>query len=108
MLGIVAAGFVVAGVLHRPGITERREAFAEQSLAVRRWVAAHGDAYARSHVERADTVLVDEELFRTCVPSPDPKRWLCLVVDTTRSPPAVKRDPNREPNARFHPRGGFR
>jgi hypothetical protein len=108
VLAIVAAGFVVAGVLHRPAISDRRAAFAEQSLAVRRWVAAHGDAYARSHVGLADTVLVDEQLFRTCVPGPDPKRWLCLVVDTARSPPAVKRDVSREPNARFSPRGGFR
>jgi hypothetical protein len=108
VLALVAACFVVAGVLHRPAIRERRAAFAEQSLAVRRWVAVHGDPYARSHVQLADTVLVDEQLFRTCVPGRDPKRWLCLVVDTTRSPPAVKRDLSREPNALMHPRGGFR
>ena len=107
-LGLVAAGFVVAGILHRPSITQRSEAFAKQSLAVRRWVARHGDAFVRAHVARADSVLVDENLYRTCVPTPDPKRWLCLIVDTTVSPPSVRRDPTREPNTKFNPRGGFR
>jgi hypothetical protein len=108
VLGIVAAGLLVAGLLHRPMVVDRRAAFGAQSLAVRRWVAAHGDAFARAHVARADSIVLDENLFRTCVPGRDPKRWLCLVVDTAQSPPAVKRDVSREPNARFSPRGGFR
>jgi hypothetical protein len=107
-LGVVALGLVVAGLVHRPVIVDRRAAFDEQLLAVHRWVAQHGDAYANVQVSRADTVAVDEDLFRTCVPGRDPKRWLCLIVDTSRSPPAVKLDPNRESNARFQPRGGFR
>jgi hypothetical protein len=107
-LGVVAVGLVVAGLVHRPVIVDRQAAFDEQLLAVHRWVAQHGDAFANAHVSQADTVAVDEDLFRTCVPGRDPKRWLCLVVDTTQSPPVVKRDINREPNADFQPRGGFR
>jgi hypothetical protein len=103
-LAIVAVSFVIAGVLHRPAVTHRREAFSAQSLAVRSWVAIHGDAYARAHVARADSVLLDENLYRTCVPEPDPKRSLCLVVDTTTSPPSIRRDRNREPNTGFVPR----
>ncbi|MEA2437516.1 MAG: hypothetical protein QOF65_2072 [Thermoleophilaceae bacterium] len=106
-LGLVAVALVVAGLLHHPAIAERRAAFDEQLLAVHRWVAQHGDAYTNAHVSFADTVVVDKDLFRTCVPGRDPKRWLCLIVDTTRSPPLVKPDPNREPNDRFSPRGGF-
>jgi hypothetical protein len=106
-LGLVAVALLVAGLVHHPAITERRAAFDEQLLAVHRWVTQHGDRYANAHVSLADTVVVDTDLFRTCVPSRDPKRWLCLIVDTTRSPPVVKRDPNREPNDRFSPRGGF-
>jgi hypothetical protein len=107
-LGLVAVALVVAGLVHHPQIADRRAAFDEQLLLVHRWVAQHGDAYANDHVSLADTVLVDEGLFRTCVPSRDPKRSLCLIVDTTRSPVVVKRDPNREPNASFRPRGDFR
>jgi len=108
MLALVAAALLVAGILHRPSIVQRREAFGAQSLAVRQWVAIHGDAFARAHVGRADSLLVDENLHRTCVPGRDPKRWLCVIVDTSKSPPSVTRDRSREPNARFNPRGGFR
>jgi len=108
VLGIVAASLLVAGLLHRPAITRRSEAFEQQSLAVQRWVATHANAYARAHVGAADSVQLDEDLFRTCVPQPDPKRSLCLVVDTARTPPAVRRDSSREPNDAFVPRGGFR
>ncbi len=107
-LGIVAAALVVAGLVHHPAIVDRRASFDEQLLAVHLWVTQHGDEYANDHISLADTVVVDEQLFRTCVPGRDPKRSLCLIVDTRPSPPAVKLDPNREPNARFNPRGGFR
>jgi hypothetical protein len=108
VLAIVAAGLLVAGLLHRPLVVDRRAAFGAQSLAVRRWVAAHGDAFARAHVGRADSLRLDEDLFRTCVPGRDPKRWLCLVVDTVRSPPVVRRDLSSEANALVNARGGFR
>lgn len=107
VLAIVAAALVIAGLAHRPAIADRRAAFAQQSQAVRDWVAVHGDAFTRAHVTLADSILVDENLYRTCVPSRDPKRFSCLIVDTSKSPPAVKRDRSREPNASFNSRGGF-
>jgi hypothetical protein len=107
-LGLLGLAFLVAGLVHRPELAAENRAFARQSQAVRSWVAAHGDAYARAHVARADTVRIDRDLYRTCVPGPDPKRWLCLVVDTSRRPPRVKRDRSRESNASQNPRGVFR
>lgn len=107
-LAVVAASLLAAGLLHRPSVTHRRDAFAQQSLAVRRWIAANGDDFSQAHVGAADSVLLDEDLYRTCVPQPDPKRSLCLVVDASASPPAVRRDRSREPNAAFIPRGGLR
>jgi len=98
-LGIVAAAFVLAGVLHRPSITDRREALGEQAEAVRSWVGHHGDTVARANLARADSLLIDQDLYRTCVPGRDPKRHLCLIVDTSASPPRVRRDRSREPNA---------
>ncbi len=68
---------------------------------MRDWVRENGDGFARAHLAFADSLLVDENLYRTCVPTRDPKRWLCLIVDTSASPPAVKRDRSREPNATF-------
>lgn len=103
-LGLMAAIFVTAGLVNAPRIADRDDAFAQQSLAVRAWIASHGDDYARAHVAAADSIRIDEDLYRTCVPARDPKRPLCLVVDTTTSPASVRRDRSREPNAGFVPR----
>lgn len=107
VLALVAATFVTVGLVHRPEVIDRREAFSRQSLAVQRWVQVNGDDFAVAHVKRADTLPIEEDLWRTCVPGPDPRRWLCLIVDTAKTPPDVKRDPNRESNTSWNPRGGF-
>jgi hypothetical protein len=107
-LGLLAAVFVVAGLVHRPELTKEREAFGEQSRAARRWMQANAGRFEREHVGAATTLRIDADLYRTCVPTPSPRRWLCVIVDTASSPPAVKPDPDRESNASFNPRGGFR
>jgi hypothetical protein len=107
VLALVAGTFVTVGLVHRPEVVDRREAFGAQSLAAQRWVQANGDDYAIGHLNGADTLPIDEDLWRTCVPGPDPKRWLCLIIDTSKRPPNVKRDPNRESNHSWSPRGGF-
>jgi hypothetical protein len=107
-LGAVAIAFVGFGVAHRPAIADERAAFGEQRVAVRRWVLAHGDSFTLAHREAATTLLIDTDLYRTCMPGPDPRRWLCLIVETGPSPPRVTRDPNHESNASFNPRGSFR
>jgi hypothetical protein len=107
-LGLVAAAFVVAGLVHRPEIAGEHEDFAAQSVAVRRWLEANGDAFARAHVSATTTLRIDADLYRSCVPGRDPRRWLCVFVDTSSSPPRVRRDPSHESNASFNPRGGFR
>jgi hypothetical protein len=107
ILALMAATFVTVGLVHRPEVIDRRKAFSRQSQAVQRWVQANGDDFAVAHVRRADTLTIEEDLWRTCVPGPDPKRWLCLIVDTSQSPPGITRDPNRESNTSWNPRGSF-
>lgn len=107
-LGVVGAAFLVAGLVHRPELAADREAFARQSMAVRLWVQANADDFTRAHVDSADSVLVDRDLYRTCVPGRTPRRWLCLIVDTSQDPPRVRRDSSRESNAEQNPRGAFR
>ncbi|MEA2155468.1 MAG: hypothetical protein QOE11_1608 [Solirubrobacteraceae bacterium] len=107
-LAALALVFVGVGIAHRPAIAGEHADFAQQSLAVRRYVDVHGDLFARAHVRAATTVRLDAGLYRTCVPEADPRRWLCLIVETGPSPPHVTRDPNRESNASFNPRGSFR
>jgi hypothetical protein len=107
-LAAVAVAFVTFGIAHRPAIADEHVAFGEQQLAVQRWMQVHGDSFTRAHLDAATTLQIDTGLYRTCVPGIDPRRWLCLVVETGPSPPRVTRDPNHESNASFNPRGGFR
>lgn len=104
----LAVVFLAIGLAHHPAVTDAREAFSEQSAAVRRWVALHGDAFTRAHVEQADTLRVDRDLFRTCVPSVDPLRWTCVIVDTSVAPPRVRPDTDRESNRSMNRSLGFR
>ena len=56
----------------------------------------------------ADAMRLEDELYRTCVPGPDPKRWLCLFVNTRQRPAGVALDADRAPNAVYRGAGGFR
>lgn len=108
LLVALSAVFLAVGLAHRPDVLAARDAFAEQGRAVRRWVAAEADPVYRAHVDAADTLVLEDDLFRTCVPGDDPRRHLCLIVDTSQAPPSVVPDPNREPNASLNRPGGFR
>jgi len=108
VLGLLAATYLAAGLVHAPEIDARREAFSAQSLAVRRWIDANGDSFARARVDRADSIRLEQNLYRTCVPRSERLRYLCLIVDTSTSPPRIKRDASRESNAKFNGGRGFR
>jgi hypothetical protein len=102
----VTGGLVIGGVAHRPAVREAEFDVAAQSAAVRQYVARNAPGH-RDGLARADYLRIDEDLFRTCVPGPDPRRPLCLLVTTAQHPPGVRRDPDRTPNAAYRVRGGF-
>jgi hypothetical protein len=104
----VAAAFLAIGLVHRPEVASDHAALRAQREAFERWVVNHGDAYSVAHVSLSTTLTLEPTLFRSCAPRRDPRRWLCAIVDTTRDPPRVTPDPNRESNASFNRPGGFR
>lgn len=101
LLPVVTLGLVVAGALHHSEIVAGQAAFQAQATAVRQYVGHNAPPAYRGNLDRADTRRVDSELFRTCVPGPDPDRALCVFVDTAQSPPGIRLDPNRETNESF-------
>ncbi|HVE67838.1 MAG TPA: hypothetical protein VNB64_04585 [Solirubrobacteraceae bacterium] len=103
----VAAAVAVAGQIHRPAVDERRADFAAQAAAVRRWVLTQAPPEYRRNLRRADSLRLGADLYRTCVPGPDPRRALCLFVNTDQHPPGVRVDPNREPNESFARAGQY-
>lgn len=91
---------VVLGTIHHGEIVDRDRAFAAQADAVGAYVRAHAAPAYRANLDRADTWKQGPDLFRTCVPGPDPRKALCLIVDTSRRPAAVVVDPDQQPNSR--------
>jgi hypothetical protein len=106
-LVVVSLALLAGGLLHRPHLNDAREDLVAQLAAARDFVRRQAPAEFRGHPEGATTLRLDEELFRTCVPGPDPKRWFCVLVSTDTSPPGIKVDDNRESNASLNRPGGF-
>jgi 4-amino-4-deoxy-L-arabinose transferase-like glycosyltransferase len=94
----LTAVILVAGVAHRPAVAGQRDDAAALSAAVGAYVTAHAPEWAPG----LDGVEVREyapEVFRACVPGTDPRRWLCLIVDTDRRPARVTRDESMVPDS---------
>jgi hypothetical protein len=97
----LAIALLALGLAHRPALRAQHRAAHAQAEAVRSYVLLQAPTAYRRNADRADSWRLDDHLFRTCVPGPDPRRALCLFVDTSRSPPSLRRDPNPVPNWRY-------
>ena len=106
-LVVVTLGFLAGGLVHRPRMDDAQQDLTAQFAAAREFVARSAPAEFRAHPERATTLRLDDDLLRTCVPGPDPKRWFCVLVRTDTSPPGIKVDDNRESNESLNAPGGF-
>ncbi len=95
----VAAALLAGGLIHRPAVEEAKRDRATQLAAAQRYVLMRGPAEYRPNVALADSVQLDSDLYRTCVPGSEAKRALCVVVDTSQSPPGVTLDRSHSPNA---------
>jgi len=104
MLVLVTVLLAGVGLAHRGERERERDAFARQSAVVRAWVAREAAAEYRRNVDRATVLRFGDGLYRTCVPSDDSRRALCLFVDMDATPPGIRVDPNRAPNATLAPR----
>ena len=107
VLVLICAGFFVGGLLHRPAVAAERADVAAVAASTHEYVLAEAPEY-RQGLAGLDAMRVEEDLYRACVPGPDPKRWLCLFITTDQSPPGVTADPDRAPNAAYRMHGGFR
>jgi hypothetical protein len=104
LVAALSAVLLGAGLAHRSAIAAEHADRDAVAGAVGGYVAANATAW-RGGLAGLDTVRLKEDLYRACVPGLDPRRWLCLVVETDRRPPTVARDSSMEPNRTV---GGFR
>jgi hypothetical protein len=99
LLVLGAAVVLGLGLLHRPAVRAAQDDVAAQAAAARRFVLAHAPRDYQANVGRINTWKQGDQLYRTCVPGPDPERAYCVIVRTDRSPPVVTPDPDQRPNA---------
>jgi hypothetical protein len=96
---VVALGAVVlaAGLLHRPAVAAERGDEDAMFAAVHEYVHVRAADW-QPGLARIDAVQLGPDVYRACVPGDDPRRSLCLIVDTDRRPARVVRDDSMQPN----------
>jgi hypothetical protein len=99
LIGGLFAALLAMGLAHRPAVKAAQDDYRAQAAAVRRYVGARGPVRYRAGLGNLDTWKQATDLYRTCVPGPDPRRSLCFFVRTDRSPPAISPDPDQNPNS---------
>ena len=108
LVALLAVGFLVAGLAHRPVLAAEHADEAAAVASSQQYVVHSAPAQYRSRLAQIDVLRLEEDKYRSCVPGPDPRRWLCLFVDTGQRPAGVTRDPAQVPNASYRVPGGFR
>jgi 4-amino-4-deoxy-L-arabinose transferase-like glycosyltransferase len=105
---VVALGVVVlaAGLAHRPAVAAENDDRAAVQEAVEGYVLARAPRF-HAGLGQVDVLRLARDSYRACVPGPDPRRWLCLIVDTDQRPPGLVRDGSMEPNSALRTVGGF-
>ena len=98
LLGAGLLGCLASGLANRPVIVSETEATEENARAVRDFVVDTGNVELQRNIETANTVRLDEGLFRTCIARDDRRRYVCVFVNTAKDPAEVRRDTSGEPN----------
>jgi hypothetical protein len=106
LLLALAAAILAGGLIHRPAVVAAEQDLRAQAAAVHDYVISQEPKYAPG-IALADPMRLEDDLYRTCVPGPDPKRWLCLYVNTSQRPAGVTLDNDRTPNSELRVHGGF-
>lgn len=100
LMGALAVALLAIGVAHRSAVADSRREFAQHLQVVRAYVAHQAPPEYRAGIGDEDVWKQKDGSYRTCVPGPDPRRSLCLYVDT-EGIPTVTRDPDQQSNARI-------
>lgn len=100
LMGVLAVSLLMIGVGHHAAVAASQREYAEHLQAVRAYVAHQAPPQYRAGIGAADVWKQKDGFYRTCVPGPDPRRNLCLYVDT-QGVATVTRDPDMQSNSRI-------
>jgi hypothetical protein len=97
LLVTLALMLLAAGLAHRPAAADQHDDEAAVFGAVHAFVTTQAVEW-QDGLGRIDAVQLAPEVYRACVPGDDPRRALCLIVDTDQRPAGVTRDDAMTPN----------
>jgi hypothetical protein len=103
LLAVGTVGVLAAGLATRPLVVSETEDTEAAASAVRAYIDENGNAEVRRNLDTANTIRLEEDLFRICVALDDRTRASCYFVDTDKDPPSVKEDGDARPNALYRP-----
>jgi len=106
-LGALTTVFLLGGILHRPAVAAEERKAAAVGEATRAYVLAQAPEY-RDGIASMDAIQLEDDLFRSCVPTAEPDRWLCVFVKTGQNPPGVTRDTDETSNLGYRLKSGLR
>lgn len=98
-VGLVCLALLAAGVVHRPAVLEDQRDFDAQARAAQRYLAHRAPPDVRPNALLADSIRLDEDLYRTCAPRAGEGRAFCVYVYTDQDPPGIKVDTSGSPNS---------
>jgi hypothetical protein len=98
---------VVAGLAHRSAIEAERGRELAVAAAMHEYVVEQAPEY-RDSLGTVDTIRIDTDYYRACIPGDDARHWFCLFVTTDQHPPGITRDTEEVSNSEaYRPYGGF-
>lgn len=104
LLAAIFVALVAGGLLHRPAAASARAERSAVLAGVHSYVLGRAPQLS-DRIAQTDMIRLEDDLYRACVPTGDPRRWLCLIVSTAQDPPRITRDRGEEPNDVLRLRG---
>jgi hypothetical protein len=93
----VSVSLVCGGLVHRPAVAAENQDVAAVVASTRSYVDLQRPEL-RGALSGIDAIRLEDDLYRSCVPKPQPDRWLCLFVNTSQTPAGVTVDTDEAPN----------
>ena len=106
-LAAISVVTVLAGLAHRSAVEAEHGREQAVAAAMHEYVIEQAPQY-RDSLGAVDTVRIDRDYYRACIPGDDARHWFCLFVSTDQHPPGITRDTEEVSNSEaYRPYGGF-
>jgi hypothetical protein len=103
----ITAALVAGGLAHRSAVQAENGRLQAVAAAMHAYVVEQAPEY-RDSLGTIDTIRIDRDYYRACIPGDDARHWFCLFVSTDQHPPGITRDTEEVSNSEaYRPYGGF-